>query len=513
MPLRDYQSDAVERIIAALKETRTLVFSLPTGAGKTQVAAELIRRLALPTVFAAHRRELITQAAARFRDAGIPCGIVMAGHKRTDEAVQVGSVQSLSTRAKPPAELLIIDEAHRSRSEQYRGLLAAYPTASTVGLSATPFRLDGKGLGDIFSRLLTGPTSAALVRAGWLVPAKVYVPPGISTDGLKVRAGEFEQAALADRSGGAKLTGDLVEHFRRHGQGPALGFAVGVANSQAFAAAFREAGIAAEHLDGTSDEETRRAVRARLEAGETKIVWNADLMGEGSDYPFLRTVVMARPTASLGLFLQQLGRGTRPALDKPSFTVLDHAGNFGRHADRLDFVWHDNGLSVDAVGVTLEGAGRKPKEADPKTPGVRRCPACFAFNEAERDTCWSCGAALPRRQPAPVEVVDENLRPLGPEERAATTWDDKRRWWRDAFTRSEKTASRQFRERFHHYPPLYRGRFLLPDRPEDAAARLALLNASQFAMGPERGLAVVRAKFAGAWPPAKQPSTPSSSAF
>lgn len=494
MPLRDYQTRAVEDTLHALAEVRSVVTSLPTGAGKTEIAAEIVRRHPGPVVFAAHRRSLITQAAERFRRLGIPCGVVMAGVAPTTERVQVGSIQSLSRRDLPPCSLLVIDEAHRSRSEQYAHVLNAYRASKVLGLTATPFRLDGKGLADVFERLVVGPTSAQLVRDGWLVPARVLVPPGISTDGLKVRAGEFEQEKLSERSGGPTLTGDVATHFVRHGSAPAILFAVGVANSKAFAAALTAAGASAEHLDGQTPHDEREAVLSRLAAGTTQVVCNADLMGEGVDLPALRTVIMARPTASLGLFLQQLGRGTRRAEGKDSFLVLDHAGNFERFADRLDFVQHPHGVTVDAHAVTLAGAAKK---SEPAVGAVRRCPSCFALCVAGTETCWQCGAVLPARPAPEVVVLPEDLVPLTFIERAATTWDDKREWWTKHG--GAKESSRMFRHRFGHLPPLYRGRFLSPHDDRDAAARLALLQATKWAMGP-KGAFLVRSKFGGAWP-------------
>lgn len=495
MILRPYQTKAVADVQDALPTHRSVVLSLPTGAGKTQVASDLIRSLRLPTLFVAHRRELIAQAAARLRSFDVPCGVIMGGHPRTPEPVQVASIQSLARRDLPPVGLLVIDEAHRACSATYRALLAKLPTVPTVGLTATPFRLDGKGLRDIFAHLVAGPLAADLCADGYLVPASVLVPPGAVLDDVPVRAGDFVQAPLAAAVNRPQLVGDVVKHLLKYGRPPIMGFAVGIEHSKALAAACCAAGIAAEHLDGETDRDQRAAVLARLATGETKAVWNADLFGEGLDLPAIETVVLARPTQSLGLFMQQIGRGARPTPAKKDFVVLDHGGNYARFFERLTPRWFGTRLVVDVVGVTLDGP--PPKRPRDGASGARRCPRCFILNPPGAADCWSCGAPLPppAKKPPPKPLAAD-LVPLTPSEQRAATWDDKKAWW--AAHGTEKLASALFRERFRHYPPVYHGRLLSPTDPADDEYRRRLLAGTVRAMG-ERGRFVVHAKFAGQW--------------
>lgn len=495
MTLRPYQLQAVADVEAALPTHRAVVLSLPTGAGKTQVAAELIRRADRPTLFVAHRRELITQAAARLRSFGVPCGVILGGHPRTAEPVQVASIQSLARREGPAAELLVIDEAHRACSATYRKLLATLPSTPTIGLTATPFRLDGKGLRDIFAHLVTGPLSADLCAEGFLVPASVLVPPGPDLQGVKIRAGEFAQDALAAAVNKPRLVGDIVAHVVRHGRPPIIGFATGVDHSKAIVAALCAAGIVAEHLDGSTDRDARAAVLMRLRAGETQAVFNADLFGEGFDLPDISTVVLARPTASLGLFLQQIGRGARPTPAKKNFLVLDHAGNYARFFDRLTPRWFGTDVAVDLVNVTLDGPPpKKPRETQ---AAARRCPSCFILNPPGAETCWSCGAALPPpAKKAPPRPVAADLVPLTPAERRGATWDDKKAWWTEHG--NVPLAATRFKERFGHKPPVYHKRLLSPVDPRDAQDCIRLLAGTVRAMG-EQGRYVVAARFNFEW--------------
>jgi superfamily II DNA or RNA helicase len=499
MTLRDYQLDAVARALDAVARRVSAVVHLPTGAGKTQVAAEVVRRLARPVVFVAHRRELIAQAAARLESFGVPCGRIVGGAPRTDHAVQVASVQSLARAAVlPPAAVLIVDEAHRAVSATYTALFAKAPDVPRLGLTATPFRLDGRGLRGVFDEIITGPTVAQLVTQGFLKPARVYVPPGPDLSAVPKRAGDFAQDRLGQVMRDAKLIGDLVEHFRRHGAPPAILFATGIEHSEECAAAFRFQGIPAEHLDGGTDLDVRAAALARLASGETKIICNADLFGEGYDLPAIRTVILARPTASLALFLQQIGRGARPAPGKDCFTVLDHGGNYARHFARLTFHWLPDRRSncVDVLGVTLDGPPPKPpKETE---AAVRRCPACFVFVVPGDAVCWSCGAAVPppAKKKPPANNSDD-LVPLSPEERAAASWADRRAWW--LVHQNDKNLAANFRAKFGHLPPVYHGQFLDPEDPALESLRRRLLQSTTLAIG-DRAYFVVRAKFAGQWP-------------
>jgi len=299
--LRPYQVDGIERTRHAMRsgKRRTLIVS-PTGSGKTVLAASLIEHgiaRGSTFLFVAHRRELITQCVAKLRDDGIPeekIGIVMAGLRSLGgigAPVQVASIDTLRNRGplQPAPSVIMIDEAHRARAQSYKDLIARYPDAFLVGLTATPFRADKSPLGDIFDSMVVVTSPRQLVDDGHLVEPKVWtVPAALLPDlrGVRTRAGDYDQRQLAAAADKSKLVGSIVEHWTRHAGGRrTVAFAASVEHSRHIAAEFLSAGIPAEHLDGTTKALERDAILARLGSGETLVVSNCGVGCEGWDPP------------------------------------------------------------------------------------------------------------------------------------------------------------------------------------------------------------------------------------
>ncbi len=272
---------------------------LPTGGGKTVVAARIIagavergRRI----IFIAHRKELIDQASAKLDASGIDHGIIMASHwrRRPDAPVQVASIATLINRdLQHPPDLIFIDECHRARAASYQSILEAYPAAFAIGLTATPIRSDGKGLGNLFDRIVQGPSVAHLTEQGFLVPARVYAPANPDTAGVKVTAGDYNQGALQQVMDKPKLTGDIVAHWRRLAEGRlTVCFASGIQHSQHIVEQFRDAGVTAEHIDGTTPKEDRERTLADLAAGRVQVVSNYGVLTEGWDCLDIETEIL-----------------------------------------------------------------------------------------------------------------------------------------------------------------------------------------------------------------------------
>jgi len=374
--LRDYQRRAVDGLLAALDQRPILV--APTGGGKTTIAAALVERLGVHTLWLAHRKELIEQAAKRLEAHGLACGIVMAGEPTMPLArVQVASVQTLVRRAKPPAELIIIDECHHAAASGYRSILEACPNARVVGLTATPFRLDGRGLGELFGALVVAARTDELCDAGVLHRPKVWASQAPDLRGVRVLAGDYSLGALARRANTRALNADVVATWRQRAAGRrTVAFGVDVAHSRAIAAAFADAGVPAEHLDGATPREEREAMLKRLASGETLVISNCLVLTEGWDLPALECAIIARPTASLSLHLQMIGRVMRAADGKDGAIVLDHAGNH-----------HVHGLVTRRLNYSLDGA--KVGHSEPL--GLRRCRACGLLFELHVFACPECG--------------------------------------------------------------------------------------------------------------------------
>lgn len=481
--LRDYQVADLHRVEAEIAAGRRRVLLTEVcGAGKTVIAAAYIAKAVARgerVLFLAHRRELTAQGSNKLYAAGIvDQGIIQAGlPMHLDRRVQVASIATLHARAVrgskielPSAELVIVDEAHHSRARTWRLLLDAYPKAAIVGLTATPTRGDGRGLGDVFQALVTGPPVADLIPLGYLVGTRVYAPCQPDLRGVRIERGDYVERDLARRMDTQRLVGGIVEHWLRLAERrKTVVFASGVGHSRHLRDEFRASGVRAEHIDGSTPVAERDAILAGLTAGTVELVVNCMVLTEGWDQPEVSCLVLARPTRNMGLYRQMVGRGLRVSPDKLDCLVLDHAGAVFQH-----------GFVEDPVHWTLEVDRRAESpahkaRAEHKAPPLTTCPECFAILRAA-PPCSACGWR-PRPKPVAVEVADGELGRVDRARRAAIA---------EAYGSIEKHAfhrmlaaiaaergyqpgwiSHKYREKFGDWPPL---RYVEPIEP-DAATR------------------------------------------
>ena len=376
LELRCYQRRAVDEVIAKLDRRPILVS--PTGSGKTTVATEIVERLGVPTLWMAHRKELIDQAAERLEAHGLTTGIVMSGYDGDPDAqVQVASIQTLVRREKPPAGLIVVDECHHAAADSYQNVLAEYPDAHVVGLTATPFRLDGRGLGELFGELVVAAWPDELCADGVLHKPRVWASKAPDLRGIRVVAGDYNLGALAERANTDELNADIVETWQKRAAGRrTVAFAVDIAHSMAITKAFQDVGVPAEHLDGGTPKSQRDDILARLRSGKTLVVSNCMVLTEGWDLPALECAVVARPTASLNLHLQMIGRVMRACEGKDGAIVLDHAGNH-----------HVHGLVTRRLNYTLSNE----KVGFNEPLGLRRCGNCGLLYGLDEECCPECG--------------------------------------------------------------------------------------------------------------------------
>ena len=332
---------------------------------------------------------------AKLRAAGVPAvPLIAGGTVPADARVIVASVQTAANRldALGRIDFIVADEAHHATAKTWRKVLAAFPTAKLMGCTATPARLDGKGLGvhagGIFDVLIEGPPVAELTAMGFLSPARYFVPERrMDLAGVKKTGGDFSAAALeklmADPEN-SRIIGDAVDAYRKHADHqPAICFTVTVAHGEAVAEQFLAAGYRAACVHGDLPADERDALIAGLGTGAVEVLTSCELISEGLDVPSVSAVILLRPTASLGLHLQQIGRGLRPAHGKDHLTVLDHVGNVLEH-----------GRADDARTWTLDaGMIRERKKGE---QAVKRCETCGAANAPTARTCEACGAEFPR---------------------------------------------------------------------------------------------------------------------
>jgi DNA repair protein RadD len=407
MNLRPYQTQAVAEIREAYRQRhRAVLFVLPTGGGKTVVFSHIAEQAAVKgsrICILVHRQELLRQASASLTAMGVPHGLVAANRSMDlSQPVQVASVQTLARRLhRFPQEffqLLVVDEAHHSNAGTWAKVLAHFQSARVLGVTATPCRCDGRGLGEWYQSMVQGPTAAWLTEHGYLAPAKVLAPPiGFDAKGLRKQMGDYDMTQAADMLSGGKAMGDALSHYRQHlCKRTAIAFCCSIAHAEAVARAFNDAGVAAASIDGKMDGATRERLLTDLGTGRLKVLTSCALIGEGVDVPSVAGCILLRPTQSVGLHLQMIGRCLRPQ-DGKRAVILDHVGNCIR-----------NGHHLEQRDWSLDGIKKRHRE---QAPSVKVCPACFSCMPSAKQLCPDCGHQFqPERRE--LQHVDGQLEEL-----------------------------------------------------------------------------------------------------
>lgn len=410
----------------------------PTGAGKTVSAVDIVDRCVSRgrrALVVVNRRVLTEQTTHKLLEAGLhDFGVVMSGdpRQRPGAPVQVASIQTLLARgARPPADLVIVDEAHLSATDGYRKLREAYPNALWLGLTATPYRLDGQSLGDSYDSYVQVSTLSELIAQGYLVQPRVFAPTTPQLLGLarKGRRGDFVEKELAETMDRSALTGDIVRHWHRLAAGKRTAvFAVNVAHSNHIVERFNATGVPAAHIDGETPERQRVEILAKLVAGEILVVSSCGVLSYGWDCPPTEALILARPTQSLALYIQMVGRGLRASPGKTEALILDHAANTVRHG----FVTDDRPIDFSR--------GVEPPERDVSSPLLMLlpCPSCARVIRKTDNPCPFCAWARPvKAPPMPEERAGELREITGPPQRAAITPQMQQTW--DALSRHAAT--------------------------------------------------------------------------
>lgn len=411
---RPYQTDALGNVSNEMAAGHKAVLLVaPCGAGKTRIAGMMIEKTVARgkrVVFGAARRELVAQCSRRLTAIGVDHGIIAAsmGGYKPQCSTQVVSIQTLRARPdeRPPCDLLVLDEASHARAGSYETLRQAYPNAYCVGLTATPIRMDGRGLGEIFTSMVTAAVPSELVRAGWLARAGGYAYQTADVRDVEMVGADFNQAQLGAKMHDSRILGDIVAEWKAHASRLlTVCFAVHREHSREIVEAFTAAGVKAEHVDGEMSTQQREAVLARWESGVTRVVSNVDLISEGFDLPKIGCTILARPTQSLALFIQQSGRALRPACfacgraTSPLLPTCQHCGS--TDVKRIGRI-HDHAGNCQRHGLpdadrawTLERDG-EVKDPEEKALGVRTCKRCFGCYRPTLPTCPYCGFRNPR---------------------------------------------------------------------------------------------------------------------
>lgn len=415
-------------------------------------------------MFLAHRRELVNQCSKKLTNFGVDHGILMSGefpYGATD--VQVASIDTLRARClntdklpMPRADVLIIDEAHRSLAATYIKVIRAYPQAVVLGLTATPIRSDGKGLGHIYEDMVQCPSISQLIALGHLVRPRTCAPTIPDLTGVPIKKGDYDAAALDAAMNKRRLVGDIITHWARFAiDRPTIVFASGVKHSIHLADEFRKIGVAAAHIDGNTTVVERKQIISDLEEGKIQVICNYAVLTEGFDQPKLSACILARPTKNMGLYLQMAGRTLRPASNKKDSLIIDHSGNVYEHG----FVQDDHDWILE-VGRALEST---PKERQEKFDEAKpiTCVNCTEVYTGQL-ACPSCGH-VPKRKGKHVESLSGELMELREDKRRSAkkrkyTMEEKSEFYwmllqyADTHGKSKGWAAHTYRRKFEVWP-------------------------------------------------------------
>lgn len=454
--LRPHQTGAVAMLREAIGRERIkrLVLDLPTGAGKTVIAAAIIRMAREKgnrVLFVVDAISLIDQSVQAFYAEGIcEIGVIQANHPMTDwsRPVQVASVQTLQNRGMPQVDLVIIDEAHCMYKFMTETMASPeWEKVPFIGLSATPW---AKGMGNVYQKLIAPVRMQELIDREYLCPFRVFAADHPDLSGVKIVRGDYHEGQLADAMNDGQLIADIVSTWARLGENrPTLCFCVDRAHAKQVQLRFEDAGIPAGYIDKDTPASERHAIRRKLDAGEIKVVCNIGCLTKGVDWA-IGCVILARPTRSEMLYVQMVGRGLRVNPPMPDCIILDHADN----TLRMGFVTDLSRGELDTGKRGERGASERrealPKECSApgcgfiKPPKVRECPVCGFTPNAQSEIEEEDGEL--------VEVTP------GKAKRAKSTMVDKQRWLAElnylAMERGYKSgwASQQYRSKFGVWP-------------------------------------------------------------
>ena len=414
--LRAYQDENLEEIRDLIRQGfKRILLVQPTGAGKGTLASFIVHSAAAKgrrIQFWVNRRTLVHDMSQRLTKLSVDHGVIMASSKLRKPwcPVQVCSIDTLRNREVPPqADLIFLDEAHFCVSAGWLEMIAKYPKATFILMTATPIRLDNRGLGEIADVMVPGPSVQDLVNQGYLVPSRVFSFQQADLNGVKKQNGDFNQKQLAEACDKNVLVGDIVKNWLyRAADRKSVFFGVDKKHAAHVAEQFRAVGVSAVDVNDETPDDERDRIWHDLDHGDLRMVTSVGVISYGWDHPIVSCCVLGRPTEALALHLQQIGRGARPYPGKRDLLIHDHAGNHHRH-----------GFYEDAREWSLKG-GLVKRPGD-KVTSVCTCPACFMTFASGPDRCPACGSPIPKQHRV-MRVVDAELQEIQRKAAAIDSW-------------------------------------------------------------------------------------------
>lgn len=339
--LRPHQTELITKTRQALTTNKSVLLYAAPGAGKTVMAAYMARGVQQKgkrAIFACHRDAILNQTAKTFDQFGIDYGFIAAGYPESDKPVYVASIDTLRKRV-TETDMLVVDEAHGSGARTWNDIIQHYRDSGSyiIGLSGSPCRLDGKPLRAAFDCMVMGPQPRWLIDNRYLSEYRAYAAKRYDLGGLHTRDGDYVQAELDERFNRPSIIGDAVDTWRQYADGlRTVVYAFSIKHSHAVVEAFNSAGVPAAHMDGNTPKKEQRRIIEAFADGEIKVLSSVEILTTGFDLSAqvgrdvpIEAVSLLRPTQSLALAVQMMGRGLRY---KPYPAVLlDHAGVIATH--------------------------------------------------------------------------------------------------------------------------------------------------------------------------------------
>jgi|TARA_Y100000289_G_scaffold62552_1_gene71877 superfamily II DNA or RNA helicase len=394
MQLRSYQIKAIDSLRYSFntKGKKSPLLVMPTGAGKTVVFAAISKAISQNkknVLILVHRRELIDQASKKLKAIGVKHGVIAAKYKESRNNIQIASVQTLVRRLVKNTfnpNYIIIDEAHHAAAGSWTKIIDHFKDAYKIGCTATPIRLDGRGLADYFDDLVKGPGVAKLIDEKYLAPYKVFAPPlKVNLDKVKTLGGDYQKKELEKQIDSVDIIGDAVQQYKKHADGlPAIAFCISIKHATDVCNKFKDAGYKAAIVHGEMKVDDRDKAIKGLGNGKIQILTSVDVISEGTDVPDVSAAILLRPTKSEGLYLQQVGRVLRPKTNKTAI-ILDHVNSTRTHGfvdDKRDWSLHSQ---------------KKKKKKGELAPHVETCKKCFATYKPT-PVCPVCGYQAENRE-------------------------------------------------------------------------------------------------------------------
>jgi superfamily II DNA or RNA helicase len=373
--LRSYQTDGINKIKEAWHDCRSVLFQMPTGTGKTTLFCELANMFITQlypdkkVLIVTHRKELVEQVFNRLvSDFHLTAGVISGDYIGIQSApIQVASIQTLVRRdehQKDIFSLVVIDEAHHALAVTYKKLWNFYPNAKFLGVTATPVRTNGEGFHDLFDRLITTASVKWFIENKYLSDIKYYASHTPDISNIKIKAGDYDETELSEVMQHATVMADLVQSYIDYARDKKMiVYAVNRAHCAKIVEKYCSKGLEAKAIDTYTPSDERRKIVHDFRSNKFKILCNVNIFTEGFDCPDVDAVQLARPTKSLTLFLQQVGRCMRPHQNKQYGIILDNAG-----------LWKEHGLPKMKRNWTLNDTDINLCPAQKEIIGVKEVP-------------------------------------------------------------------------------------------------------------------------------------------